>query len=83
MVQGGDVAMDLPSVLNEDGKKRDGYLISTSQGLGIVLHIKGKQGSTENFRKIEVHPCGFWEMLLIESSFALVRNLGSKTQLFP
>ena len=46
--------------------------------------VKEKQGSTENFPKIEVHPCGFWEMLLIESSFAfLARNLGSKTQIFP
>ena len=50
----------------------------------VTMILKGKQGSTENFRKIEVHPCGFWEMLLIQSSFAfLARNLGSKTQLFP
>ena len=47
------------------------------------LIFKGKQGSTENFPKIEVHPCRFWEMLLIESSFAfLARNLGSKTHIF-
>ena len=46
--------------------------------------LKGKQGSAESLPKIEVHPCGFWEMLLIESSFAfLARNLGSKTRLFP
>ena len=25
----------------------------------LQLIVKGKQGSTENFRKIEVHPCGF------------------------
>ena len=50
----------------------------------IPASVKGKQGSTEHFPKIEVHPCGFWGMLWIEFSFAfLARNLGSKTQLFP
>ena len=34
--------------------------------------LKGKQGSAESLPKIEVHPCGFWEMLLIESSFAFL-----------
>ena len=67
--------MQITEIRIKAGKALD--LISTQV-------FKGKQGSTERLPKIGVHPSGFWEMLSIESSFALLaRNLGSKTRLFP
>ena len=67
------------------GHFRIRFLVLSPTCFAPLSHVvKGKQGSTETFPKIEVHPCGFWEMLLIESSFAfLARNLESKTQIFP
>ena len=68
-----------------DRGRTDRFTVQTMD-VGTVINAKtlGKQGSTEGLPKLEVHPCGFWEIILIEFSFAfLARNLGSKTRLFP